>query len=229
MANQTQCKRCSVVILLQTAEQTGGLCMPCATGKREAVDEGKRRAAKRKQQRQNIEEGYSRISKIARPRLGDFLQEKEPVNVFWQFLMRTVFGGSFPARTLECLSQSARVLYLVLALDGEIENGGFRSYLSNSPSEQIYETLPALHTIGFDAVDLLEQAIATFPNRLIPSDQRLCWELLEQHEQENEPFWDALDAEYYSRLSHAQPESNRDLEYLILAFAQQHAEARVLA
>lgn len=41
---KTQCAACGAEILVSTAERTGGLCRPCASGTRRQIEAGRRRA-----------------------------------------------------------------------------------------------------------------------------------------------------------------------------------------
>lgn len=50
------CERCGVQILPATARRTGGLCMPCSTGTREAIERGRRERNQRLRELSDLDE-----------------------------------------------------------------------------------------------------------------------------------------------------------------------------
>ena len=84
---------------------------------------------------------------------------------------------------------------------GEIINGGFSQFFSNSAGDNAAETLEALHAINADfSADLLQQACIAFGGDLPPADRNHLCEMLFAYEDENRCCFNDLDKEFYARL-----------------------------
>jgi hypothetical protein len=105
MIERVPCAECGALILPSTAEETGGLCMPCKGGYRKDIEEGRRRIEEEKKRRDS------------------------PGDRFWRSLVDRVhrtpegYGG---------LTEAEQVDFAVCVLEGEVYNGGFEQYFFNS-------------------------------------------------------------------------------------------------
>lgn len=219
----TTCLECGVSILTTTAAKTGGKCVPCARGTRGQIEQGKRRAAAQRERERKNTEALERIRRKDHPTLGDFLAEDDPIGVLWSFLVDTVFHDGSGREHLEALTPNAKVLYVVQLLDGEVFNGGFHQYFSNSPGKYAHETLAALRELGAPrAAGLLQRAIDAFPNKRVPPQRAKRNDELDKTDAE---ALGALDTEYYA-LDKA---GGEDLGERILSFMRLHASDHIAA
>ncbi len=145
---KAKCIECGVDILATTAAKTGGKCMPCQQGTRTQLEESKRRNAEQRRRRQINDQARERILQKARPQLGDFRAEVDPLGVLWPVIVRTVFPEPERREEIDALGRAARVIYLVSCVDGEVLNGGFHQYFSNSSGEHAHEAQKALVEVG---------------------------------------------------------------------------------
>ena len=197
--------------------------MPCARGKRADIEQGKRRAAKQRELERKNDEALERIKRKPRPTYSDFLAEDDPVGVLWSFLVATVFQDGSNRENLEALTSSAKVLYLVQRLDGEVVNGGFHQYFSNSSGNYAHETLAALQELDAPkTAGLLSSAIDTFPNKHAPARRSVRNDELDKADTK---ALDKLDSEYYA----LEKGAGEDLGERILSFMRQHAADRIAA
>src|SRR5688572_6762911 len=99
MTVKVPCTRCGAEILPTTAEETGGLCMPCKLGTRESIETSKRY--------------YEELKKY------------DPFRELWRSLVDRVYhtGAGY-----EGLSSDERLYFAIRMLDGEMYNGGFHQY-----------------------------------------------------------------------------------------------------
>jgi hypothetical protein len=123
MTDKVACRDCGALILAATAAANDGLCMPCKRGFRKNIEDGKRRAVERKQARDN----------------------PEPATLHWRWLVGQVARapGGFAA-----LSEENKSYFVVCLLEGEVYNGGFDQYFSNSSADYYEETRRALAELG---------------------------------------------------------------------------------
>jgi hypothetical protein len=220
--NTTTCSDCGAEILARTSARTGGKCMPCVQGIRAQIEESKRRTAQERERERVNQTGLARIRARQFPTFGDFLAEEDPVGVLWQFLLSTVYREQ-TVKDVGALTGAAKNLYLVHVLDGEVFNGGFHQYFSNSSGDYAHEALSALLELGAgEAAKLLQQAIRAFPLERVSKERG---ERNEQLDHVDVKLLDALDAQYYA-LSDAGTE---DLGTLIRAFMTRHAGEAVAA
>jgi len=223
MKMQASCVECGATILASTAQSNGGKCIPCARGTRGQMERNKRWMAEQRERRRRNDAAMERIRGEAHPAFEDFLAEEDPVGVLWPFLVATVFRDDQSKAGIAALSPGARTLYLVQVLGGEVLNGGFEQYFSNSSGEYAHETLAALQEVGASqAAKLLEQAIAAFPGGQVPTQRLARYEALQKV---NAEVLEALDTAYY-RLEKT---TGEDLSERILAFMRNHAADRVVA
>jgi hypothetical protein len=215
-------------MLQRTAERSGGVCIPCHNGTRAAIEDSKRRYAEERKRDRDNDAARARITSKAAPTLGDFLATDDPLGVLWLVLVRTVFSDGTHTAHVENLSRDARTVYFAQILEGEVINGGFSQFFSNSSGDNAHETLEALVEVGAStAARLLSKAIRTFPGGRVPRDRSARCQQLFQHEEHNSTFWDALDQEYYALLKADSPAE--DLGELLVRFMSSHVSSAVAA
>lgn len=140
------CADCGALILRETAERNGGLCMPCKAGTRA-----------------NIES-----SKIAAKRSRE-LDANDPFRIYWRRLVDVVYetpGG------LSSLSELDLQYWGVGCLSGEVYNGGFEQYFNNSSGKTYRSAKRGLEAMGaLTSRDLLQSAKqAVFGSGAVPED-----------------------------------------------------------
>lgn len=164
----------------------------------------------------------ARIERDDKLTFAEFLAEQEPVDVVWRLLVSLVFRDA-SSENLGALSFPARTLYLVGVMDGEIYNGGFHQYFSNSSGKYAHETLECLVQLGaLEAAGLLRAAMSAFPARRVPADRSERNAALDDVPPKD---LDALDKKYYS-LGDTGAE---DLSSLMVAFMERHSNEVIAA
>ena len=92
------------------------------------------------------------------------------------------------------LSDAQRTIFLNVALEREINNGGFNQYFFNSAGDYAYQTVDSLREVGaYTMADILQEAINLFPNGELPEDQFERQEVLEEIEGTASEKWFELD------------------------------------
>lgn len=126
MSEKVACHECGALILATTAAGNGGLCMPCKKSFRKNLEDGKRRAAERKAARDN----------------------PDAATLHWRWLVDQVWRspGGFTA-----LSAQNQLYFALCMLEGEVYNGGFDQYFSNSSGDHYEATRRGLAELGADA------------------------------------------------------------------------------
>ena len=116
----------------------------------------------------------------------------------------------------ESLTEPERVLFIVWAAVGQIENGGFDQFFYNSSGNFALEAVSALEAIGaIHKAAVVKRALALFPDSLPPRDRDARIELLDNIAgTEDEDAFDPLNEEFYTI-----PE-NTDL--LLAAYLESH-------
>lgn len=72
---------------------------------------------------------------------------------------------------LECLSREARLVYLLLGLSAQINNGGFDQFFFNFEGAYADEMHRHLESIGaVECAVVLKSAMSHFPNGKVPAD-----------------------------------------------------------
>jgi hypothetical protein len=210
-----------VSILDSTAASTGGKCIPCSRGTRAQMEANRRRGDAHRERLRKNEEARKRIAARPHATFADFLAEEDPIGVLWGVMLTTVSGGSSRLENIGALSASARTLYYVEIFNGEVLNGGFSQFFSNSSGEYAHEALAALQELGAPrAAGLLQQAMAAFPGGRVPPQRRSRYEQLERIDP---AVLDALDTEYYT----LEKSSGEGLARLMLAFMKNRASERI--
>ena len=176
------CVRCGDSIHPDTAARNAGLCLPCVRGNQLSIEE--RRAQHQKQK----DAERARIS--------------SPEYRYWRELMNRVYkteGG------YESLPHGDRLYYLVNVLSGEVYNGGFDQFFSNSSGNRYAQTVAALIEVGADeSLGLLQQAKQVlFGPSDVPVDEVKRYEMMrmdsESHSEASlkDSMLDNLDSQFY--------------------------------
>lgn len=119
MSTRVPCKDCGAEILPTTAAATGGVCMACKQGIRKNIENSKAYYAK--------------------------LKEPDPERDYWTQLVHRIYKTP---EGYTGLSYPENVYYLGCVLQGEVYNGGFHQFFTNSSGDQYAETLDALEELG---------------------------------------------------------------------------------
>ena len=127
--SKVACTQCGVMILLRTAEETGGICMACKQGIRESMEASK--------------EYYSK------------LKEYDPHRELWKWLVAEVQAD----QGLATLSDAHRHYFAVSMLEGEVYNGGFHQFFWNSSGAFFAEATAGLQAMQAErSLDILKEA-----------------------------------------------------------------------
>ncbi|MFT3820391.1 MAG: DUF4375 domain-containing protein [Rubrivivax sp.] len=144
------CTRCGDSIHPDTAARNNGLCMPCVRGNQLTIEQRNEQQLKRREE----ERAY----------------RESPEYRYWHSLVKRVYdeAGGFDA-----LAHGDRLYFLINVLSGEVHNGGFDQFFSNSSGDRYAETLAALSEVGDDAtLQLLREAKnALFGTKDVPPDR----------------------------------------------------------
>lgn len=131
MTERSPCTTCGVSILSETAERNSGLCMPCKGGYREDIEASRRFNEKQKK------------------------LHESPAAKHWLWLVSQV--NNEPG--FNYLSSANQCYFSVGLLDGEVYNGGFDQYFSNSSADFYDFALKGLAEMGaVESYRLLELA-----------------------------------------------------------------------
>jgi hypothetical protein len=148
MTVRLPCIRCGAQILEGTAATYAGLCAPCANGTRPQVETGKRRYAEEAERHRN----------------------PPPEDLLWRSLVHRVFRTD---AGFSGLTSAEQTYYLTNVLSGEVFNGGFDQFFSNSSGNRFQETREALRVLGArSSLALLEDAaLLLFGDLDVPSSE----------------------------------------------------------
>ncbi|MDR0214556.1 MAG: DMP19 family protein [Comamonas sp.] len=177
------CTRCGDSIHPDTARQNAGLCMPCVRGNQLSIEE---RKARHQQQREEERAYY-----------------ESPAYRYWTALVHRVYGTP---DGFDTLSHGDRLFYLLNILQGEVHNGGFEQFFSNSSGDRYAQTVAALTEVEDHASLRLLQAakLALFADHEVPTDQAARFDLMPTAAEDHpahETTWqplEALDAQFYA-------------------------------
>ncbi len=168
------CSDCGVLILQETADRNGGLCLPCRSGTRSRIEASKA-AAKRERE----------------------LDATDPTRIYWRKLVDMVFKAP---DGLSSLSEVERQYWAVGCLSGEVYNGGFEQYFHNSSGSTYNDALKGLEAMGaLASLILLQKAKqVVFGFQAVPKDTGVRRRMLasngdESHQQRlnelDKQFW----------------------------------------
>jgi hypothetical protein len=177
MSTKVPCTKCGVPILPTTAQATGGVCMPCKQGNRENLERAKEYYQKQKRY--------------------------DPFRELWKSLVHRVYKTE---RGYKGLAHAERVYWCVGILEGEVYNGGFHQFFTNSSGEHFQDVTDALHELrAFESLRLLlEAADLLFEDGQVPADRAIRNTLIKDYPKEGykETDWcirlDQLDKAYWA-------------------------------
>jgi hypothetical protein len=191
MSEKIACTTCGTLILASTAAENGGLCAPCKRGFRKNLEEGKVRAAERKKA-------------LANP---------SPAAKHWRWLVRQVYDSP---DGLGRLSAENQLYFAACLLEGEVYNGGFDQYFSNSSGGYYALAVRALEEI--DAAEcgrlLLAAKQALFGPRDVPVDRGARWRRIEKMTPAQEEKLDQLSRAFCNEAA--------GFHSLVAQYAQKH-------
>ncbi len=138
------CDDCGALILPATAERTGGICMACKQGIRKSMDASR---------------AYYENLKIY-----------DPFRELWRSLVKR----SSIDTQLEHFSSDERVYFCACLLEGEVYNGGFDQFFSNSSGNYYQISVDALREIGaLRSLDIVVEAAEIIFGEREPSSDRM--------------------------------------------------------
>ena len=151
------CTRCGDSIHPDTAKRNGGLCLPCVRGNQLSIAE---RTERHRKQREEERARY-----------------ESPEYKYWVSVVKRVHEQE---NGYENLPTGDRLYYLLNVLTGEVHNGGFDQFFSNSSGDRYTETLAALTEVGAQPSLqlLLDAKQVLFGERDVPANQRERFELM---------------------------------------------------
>ncbi len=128
------CNRCGDSIHPDPAARNAGLCIPCTRGNQLSIEQ---RMERRKQERE-----------------AERAWRESPEWKYWTSLVDRVYKkvGGF-----EALSRGDQLYFLVNVLNGEVHNGGFSQFFSNTSGNRYRETISALAELDASSVAALLQ------------------------------------------------------------------------
>jgi Domain of unknown function (DUF4375) len=146
--------------------------MPCVRGNQLSIEQ-------RNEQRRIVREAE-------RARL------ESPEYKYWHALIDRVFKQP---SGFEALSRGDQLYYLINVLSGEVHNGGFDQFFSNSSGNRYSETVAALTEVGVKAtLSLLREAKSIiFADVDVPVDRIVRYELMPTSTKEH-PDYEAVNA-----------------------------------
>lgn len=92
-----------------------------------------------------------------------------------------------------------RDFVLCMIFAGEVDNGGLRQFFSNSSGDMSEETLEALGRINAQCADILEEAMACFPDGNVPKDCELRNGIMDTFDDIANERLDELDRRFYEQ------------------------------
>lgn len=220
------CARCGVAILASTAEKTGGLCIPCKNGSRESIETSKRLRVEERERQAREELARAPLEALRKAgknlQFREFIHLQDPPYEIFRMALKMVFdqGDASNQQHLERLSDECRVIYLLGCFSGEIYNGGFDQFFTNSSGNHALEVLEGLGTVGAtNAGNLLRQALRWFPDSSPATDRERRWQQYQAFSRLTayQEEMDALDKAFY--------EDQDNLDQLISAYVDQHQNA----
>ena len=169
MTVRLPCSKCGESIHPDTAAKNGGLCMPCKGGYRDRIEASKvRREAER-------------------------LYDQSAERKYWLELVNRVhhtkegFAG---------ISPTEKTYYAVCCLAGEVYNGGFGQFFSNSTGDMYGVALDGLFELEADATAgiLIQAKEVLFGSKLVPVDRSKRLKQMPTIARDGTPGGEKLDA-----------------------------------
>lgn len=144
------CDKCGALILPATAEATGGMCMACKQGIREGMEASRAYYQK--------------------------LKEYDPFRELWVSLVKR----STDNRELAGWSIEEKIYFSVCLMEGEVYNGGFDQYFTNSSGDYYAFALDGLEKMeAANSARILKEAARTmFGTDCPPDSQSERWRIM---------------------------------------------------
>ena len=160
MTQRLPCSLCGDSIHPDTAAKNAGLCMPCKGGYRENIEAGKKRREEEQLHLQSEEHRY------------------------WEGLVKRVHDERIG---LDRIAPAEKTYYAVSCLIGEVYNGGFDQFFSNSSGSLCGLAIDGLMELEAETSTalLLRAKEAAFGDRPVPADQRARWDAMTGTEASN--------------------------------------------
>ena len=117
----TSCRVCGNPMLVRTAQKYDGKCVPCAKGYRESLELGRLSYEEQKRRENDLDV------------------------LFWRSLCKRVDN---PALGFNSLPGPEKLYFAVCLLEGEMYNGGFEQYFTNSSADYFDYALRGLEKMG---------------------------------------------------------------------------------
>lgn len=157
------------MILPRTAAETGGVCMACKQGIRASMEASR--------------EFYQK------------LKQYDPHRELWTWLV----GKSQADPFLVSLSAAHRHYFAVGLLEGEVYNGGFDQFFSNSSGAYYFFAVEGLKALKAEAsLRILDQATRLlFGAAPPPLDRQKRWDAMQRSSQTQAEALGALDREFW--------------------------------
>ena len=174
MIEKVACTECGALILPTTAAKNDGICMPCKTGNRQNIENGKLYYAREKE-----------------------LNKTCPYRALWRDLVDKVHNQE---AGFKGLTEEEKIYFSVGLLNGEAYNGGLIQFFENTSGEYFrYAELGLVRLAAKNSLSLLRATKKElFGDKEVPKEQEKRWSLLRN--QNSEDVLDKLDTEYYKDL-----------------------------
>jgi hypothetical protein len=157
------CIKCGAEILPSTAEETGGLCMPCKNGYRDQIEASKR-----------------------------YYEELKKYDPYRELSMSLVHRVHHTEAGYNGLTRDERLYHTLVVLRGEVYNGGFHQFFFNTSGGMYRDACTGLELLGAEqSLRLLEQAKNVLFGLVEPSDDQADrWSEMKQYsDDDDEPNW----------------------------------------
>lgn len=169
MTLRVTCSQCGAQILPATAAKNRGLCVPCKSGYRSQIEAGKKRRDRERE------------------------YERSAGRKYWLALLDRIHRTS---QGLASLSQPEKTYYAVSCLVGEVYNGGFDQFFSNSSGALYGLALDGLFELRAEqsAALLVQAKELLFGDGPVPSDRAERLRLMPTVGNDSHPAWQRLDS-----------------------------------
>ena len=170
MSEKVACRSCKILILPDTAQRTGGVCMPCMNGTRESMEAARDAHAREREKERTC-----------------------PFRQLWRELIDKAYGTP---DGFDRLSDDEKHYFAVQSLIGEVYNGGFDQYFHNSSGDTYrFAELGLIRMGATHSIALLRSAKSRlFGKAMVPREQEERWSILRNLDSDD---LDDLDKAFY--------------------------------
>ena len=100
--------------------------------------------------------------------------------------------------SVEKLNEHQKIFFYNQTIEREVNNGGFNQFYFNSSGNFAHEIVESLKRIGAEKTSqIIQEANAQFPNKVVPKDRDERQEVLDQIEDKANDIWEKLDEDFY--------------------------------